>query len=193
MSGLKQTYNWYEWTLVDVTTIQTFTNWSYSVQRTGITYGQSSLNNINMTLTQYERIGYVIFYLIPNYQMTDSSGSTCSFRNPHIYDTMPANYTYYASTTSASYYYTFYQEQLAPYTFSLKMADGTALSTPSGLITVVSYLNSYYLNDPSSSNTIYWYLYPQYHPVFYDLSITYHLNFVVSLLIYFSYIIFIFV
>ena len=139
-----------------------------------------------MTLTQYERIGSVTFYLIPNYQMTDSSGSTCSFRNPHIYDTMPANYTHYASTTSASYYYTFYQEQLAPYAFSLKMADGTALSTPSGLISVVSYLNSYYLNDPSTSNTIYWYLYPQYHPVFYDLSITYHLNFVVSLLIYFQ-------
>ena len=142
MSGLKQTYNWYEWTLVDVSTIQTFTNWSYSVPRTGVTYGLSSLSNNNMTLTQYERIGSVTFYLIPNYQMADSSGNTCSFRNSYIYDTIPANYTYYTSTSSVTFYFSFNQEQLAPYNFSLKMADGTALSTPSSLITVsYSYFN----------------------------------------------------
>ena len=77
---------------------------------------------------------YINYYLNPDYQKIDSNGNTCSFRNPYIYSSLNANYTYSSTSSYSISYLQFLQEQGAPYSVTVEMADGSSLSTPSDIV-----------------------------------------------------------
>ena len=146
-SGLQQTYNWYEWNLIDPSTILYYDTWSYSAIQGPCWTGSKTLYNLTYyVITEFERYGAIDYYLMPNYQMTDANGNRCIFRNPYIYSDVNLTYYLNASSTVVYYTYTFYQEQGAPYKMTVLNGDGTTLSTPSIVVTPVYTLNSYYLN-----------------------------------------------
>lgn len=182
--GLQKSYNCYEWNITDITTIQTSSNlWNYSYGSINCwIYVQGYYNFTTYSLYYYDSYPYINPYLNLDFQKTDSSGNTCTYKNPYIYNNVNTLYKYNATNTYETISLLFLQEQLIPYNFTIEMADGTPLSTPSGLINIyLGSFNSSYRYDPYSSNSIAVTFHIEYHPTFYESSITYQLNFKVSL------------
>lgn len=101
-TGLADSSNCYEWTVVDNTTINMRTDvFSFSsvLANSGTQAGTTYVSTNYTTSLSLLSLSTVAspYYLIPNSQKTDSSGSMCVVRNPVVYS---VNATYPLTLTT---------------------------------------------------------------------------------------------